>query len=170
MFCTWSYLAILDSIIRSLQIPILPSSLSFWKIQQYYIPEHSRPKLENIVQLAHICISNYILLGTYLLHSSKVKIRIIWNFFIVPQVAPLKPEKSKVNTKLHFFGYYSTVQILRRRRRRKIRQISIGWQSTIIIIIIELSVPYNSMFNMQTGQFSESFWGENGGSLSHWHE
>ena len=103
MFCTWSYLAILDSIIRSLQIPILPSSLSFWKIQQYYIPEHSRPKLENIVQLAHICISNYILLGTYLLHSSKVKIRIIWNFFIVPQVAPLKPEKSKVNTKLHFF-------------------------------------------------------------------
>ena len=44
--------------------------------------------------------------------------------------------------------------ITRDLRRRKISQISIRWQSTIIIIIIELSVPYNSMFNMQTGQFS----------------
>ena len=67
-------------------------------------------------------------IGKYftVLHSPKVKIRIIQNFFIIPQVAPFKLEKSKVNTKLHFFGYYSTVQILRRRRRRKIRQISIG--------------------------------------------
>ena len=67
-------------------------------------------------------------IGKYftVLHSPKVKIRIRQNFFIIPLVAPFKLEKSKVNTKLHFFGYYSTVQILRRRRRRKIRQISIG--------------------------------------------
>ena len=166
MFCTWSYLAILESIIRSLQIPILPSSLSFWKIQQYYIPEHSRPKLENIVQLTHICISNYTrYLSTYYI-VQKLKLGLFGIFSSFHRWHLWSQKK----VKLHFFGYYSTVQILRRRRRRKIRQISIGWQSTIIIIIIELSVPYNSMFNMQTGQFSESFWGENGGSLSHWHE